>query len=52
MLKEFEIPDYIKQEINEYIISIKSGKGVSGKWLNIRTLLSVALVNNKLTYTQ
>ena len=49
---EFEIPDYIKQEIDEYITNIKDKKGVSGKWLNIRTLLRVAMVNNKLTYDQ
>lgn len=54
MLEElkFEIPDYIKQEIDEYITNIKGKKGVSGKWLNIRTLLRVAMANNKLTYDQ
>ena len=49
---EFDLPEYIKQEIDEYICACKESKGQSGKLLNIRTLLRVAMINEKLTYEQ
>lgn len=48
----FELPDYIREELVGYVKDIELGRGRSGKWLNIQTLLRVAMLNKKLTYEQ
>lgn len=48
----FDIPHYIFEEITEYIEQVAQGRCRSMKWENIRRLLRLAVVNNKLTEEQ
>ncbi len=50
--KEFNIPYYIFEEIVEYIELTNHGYCKSMKWENIKSLLGLAKVNNRLTEQQ
>lgn len=50
--KEFNVPYYIFEEITEYIELTAKGYSKCMKWENIRSLLRLAVVNNKLTNEQ
>ena len=45
----FDIPYYIFEEITEYIEETAQGKCRCMKWENIRKLLRLAVVNERLT---
>ena len=50
--EEFNIPYYIFEEIVEYVE--KSAKGYSGcmQWENIKGLINLAVINNRLSKEQ
>jgi CRISPR/Cas system-associated protein Cas5 (RAMP superfamily) len=50
--KEFNVPYYIFEEITEYIELTAKGYSKCMKWENIKSLLRLAVVNNKLTNEQ
>ena len=50
--EEFNVPFYIFQEIIEYIEQTAQGHCRPMKWENIKTLLRLAKINNRLTDTQ
>ena len=50
--KDFNIPYYIFEEIIEYIELTAKGKCKTMKWENIKSLLNLAVINNKLTNEQ
>lgn len=50
--KDFSIPYYIVEEIVEYIELTAKGNRKCMKWENIRSLLRLATVNNRLTKGQ
>ena len=50
--KEFNIPYYIFEEIVEYIEVTAKGDCKTMKWENIKALLGMAKVNNRLTEQQ
>lgn len=50
--KDFAIPYYIVEEIVEYIELTAKGNCKCMKWENIRSLLRLATVNNRLTKRQ
>ncbi len=50
--KDFNIPYYIFEEILEYIELTAKGKCKTMKWENIKSLLNLAVINNKLTNEQ
>ena len=52
MNKEFSIPYYIFEEVIEYIEQTKNGKCKTMKWENIKALLYLAKINNKLSEQQ
>jgi hypothetical protein len=43
------IPDYIIEEIEEYTEQTKQGRSRCMKWENIRILLGMAVINNRIT---
>lgn len=47
--KEFDIPYYIFEEIVEYIELNAKGYCKCMKWENIKALLNLAVINNKIT---
>ena len=47
--KEFNIPYYIFEEIGEYLETTASGKCKSMKWENTKSLLRLAVINNRIT---
>ena len=47
--EEFNIPYYIFEEIAEYIELAAKGHCKCMKWKNIKSLLNVAVINNRLT---
>ena len=49
---EFTIPFYIFEEIVEYVEQVALGKCKSEKWQNIKKLLRLAFVNDRLTKEQ
>ena len=49
---EFNIPYYIFEEIVEYVEQTAQGKCKCMKWENIRSLLILAVVNNRLSKEQ
>ena len=51
-MKEFNIPYYIFEEIVEYIELTAKGHCKAMKWENIKALLGMAKVNNRLTEQQ
>ena len=50
--KEFNVPYYIFEEIIEYVELTAKGYCKCMKWENIKTLLRLAVVNNRLTKEQ
>ena len=50
--KEFDVPYYIIEEIIEYIELTAKGYCKCMKWENIKVLLRLAVVNNRLTKEQ
>ena len=50
--KEFDVPYYIFEEIIEYVELTAKGYSKCMKWENIRALLRLAVVNNRLTEQQ
>ena len=50
--KEFDIPYYIFEELVEYIELSSNGKCKTMKWENIKSLLGLAKLNNRLTKEQ
>lgn len=50
--KEFDVPYYIFEEIIEYVELTAKGYSKCMKWGNIRALLRLAVVNNRLTEQQ
>lgn len=50
--KEFYIPYYIFEEIVDYVELTAKGYSKCIKWENIKSLLKLAVINNKLTKEQ
>jgi len=50
--EEFNIPYYIFEEIVEYIEFTAKGYSKCMKWENIKSLLKLAVINNRLTKEQ
>jgi len=50
--KSTYIPRYVADEIIEYIELTEQGYSKCMKWENIRALLRLAIVNNRITRTQ
>lgn len=50
--EEFNIPYYIIEEIVEYLELIAQRKCKTMKWENIKSLLKLAKVNNRITKEQ
>ena len=50
--EEFDIPNYIFEEIVEYIEQTTKGRCRCMKWENIKSLLKSAQVNNRLSEQQ
>ena len=50
--EEFNVPYYIFEEIIEYVELTAKGYCKCMKWENIRSLLRLAVVNNRLTEQQ
>lgn len=50
--EDFNIPMYIVEELIDYIELTAQGKCKCMKWQNIKSLLNLAQVNNRLTETQ
>lgn len=50
--EEFNIPYYIFEEINEYLELVAQGKCKAMKWENIKALLKLAKINNRITEEQ
>ena len=49
---EFNIPYYIFEEIVQYIELTAQGQCKTAKWENIKTLLRLAKINNRLSDAQ
>ena len=50
--QEFNVPYYIFEEIIEYVELTAKGYSKCMKWENIKALLRLAVVNNRLTKEQ
>lgn len=50
--EDFNIPYYIFEEIVEYVEQTAQGRCRCSKWNNIKALLKLAQVNNKLSEMQ
>lgn len=50
--EEFDIPFYIFEEITEYLEQTAKGRCRPTKWKNIKALLKLAQVNNRLSEQQ
>lgn len=50
--KDFNIPYYIFEEIIEYVELTAKGRSKCAKWNNIKSLLKLAQVNNRLSNEQ
>lgn len=50
--EEFDIPFYIFEEITEYLEQTAQGRCRPTKWENIKALLKLAQVNNRLSEQQ
>lgn len=48
-IKRIKMPEYIADEIKEYIEQTGQGRCRCMKWENIRALLRLAMANNRLT---
>lgn len=50
--ENFIVPDYIAEEILEYIEQTAQGRCRCMKWENIRALLRLAIINGRITKEQ
>lgn len=50
--KDFSVPFYIFEEVIEYVELTAKGHCKCAKWNNIKSLLKLAQVNNRLTENQ
>ena len=50
--KDFNVPFYIFEEIVQYIELTEQGNCKNAKWNNIKSLLKLAQVNNRLSEQQ
>lgn len=50
--KEFNVPYYILEEIVDYVELTAKGYSKCMKWENIKSLLKLAVINDKLTKEQ
>ena len=50
--KDFNVPIYIVDEILEYVELTAKGYSKCMKWENIKSLLNLAVVNNRITKEQ
>lgn len=50
--KDFNVPYYIFEEIVEYVEITAKGHCKTMKWKNIKSLLNLAVINNRLTNEQ
>ena len=50
--KDFNVPFYIVEELIDYIELSSQGHCKCMKWENIKSLLSLAQINNRLSETQ
>lgn len=50
--EEFNIPYYIFQEIVDYVELTAKGKNKIAKWENIKSLLNLAVINERITQNQ
>lgn len=48
----FDVPQYITEEINQYIKDCENGKFKYMKRENIKSLIGLAIVNNRITKEQ
>ena len=51
-LIDFDVPQYITEEIEQYTKDCKSGKSRCMKWENIKSLIGLAIVSNRITKEQ
>lgn len=51
-IENFEVPNYIAEEILEYIEQTAQGRCRCMKWENIKALLRLAMVNGRITRKQ
>ena len=51
-IEDFIVPNYIAEEILEYIVQTAQGRCRCMKWENIRALLRLAMVNGRITKEQ
>lgn len=51
-LKNFIVPNYIAEEILEYIEQTAQGRCKCMKWRNIQALLGLAIINGRITREQ
>ena len=51
-LKNFIVPNYIAEEILEYIVQTAQGRCRSMKWRNIQALLGLEVINGRITREQ
>lgn len=52
LFNNLNVPDYIADEIRDYIYQTSQGKCKCMKWENIKALLRLAVVNERLTEQQ
>lgn len=48
----FDVPEYIMDEIKEYTKDVENGKCKCMKWENIKALIGLAVLNNTITKEQ
>ena len=51
-IENFIVPNYIAEEILEYIEQTAQGKCKCMKWRNIQVLLGLAIINGRITREQ
>lgn len=51
-IEKFIVPDYIAEELLEYIEETAKGKCKCMKWRNIQSLLGLAIINGRITREQ
>ena len=52
LTEDFIVPNYIAEEILEYIEQTAQGKCKCMKWRNIQALLGLAIINGRITREQ
>lgn len=50
--KNFDVPYYVVEEIVDYIEQMSKGKSKSMKWENVKALIRLAILNNRLSKEQ